>query len=624
MPCPRRRGRALFSLRLPLLLLILAVPACTRDNYRDWADLQVYSILADQTIETIEYQPDYRVGDGGEMPARAEIKRMYQRTPATPASPPSVSPIEIRKIEYDFGPLGPDSRLKDARPPEEEVSAVEISQTKLKAQRRLGPPAPGDMPLRLDLFGSIEYAVQHSRAYQDQLDTLYLSALDLTLQRHLFDPIPSANVQARYNGNGSSGPLGYQAAMRVVDTVGVSQRLPWGGQLTAQGVHNLVETLSGQAAEGSSAQLVLRGSMPLLKGFGMVNLEPLIQSERSLIYQIRNFEDYRRQFVVNIASSFFRLQSLAQAVANRRLNLRNLDNLTQRTQALYDAGRISFLDVQRSMQSLIQAQSSLLNSEEAYIAALDNFKIVLGMPVDEQFDVAEVALEVNVPHMEEAEAIRLAETYRLDLQTARDRLDDARRTAENAANGLLPNLTIDGSTSVGNSGNLEDIQLDHRTASYQLGMTLDAPLDQVADRNSYRRALITVDSRIRSMMQLHDQIVADVRQALRGIRLAEENYQIQLRGIDLAEKRLEFSTERLRQGKSDSREVVDSQTSLLDAQDQAAVAYNNVQSRVLDFLRFTGTLRVDPEAGSIGRAMDRAKPSTRPAIASATENNREG
>jgi len=74
----------------------------------------------------------------------------------------------------------------------------------------------------------------------------------------------------------------------------------------------------------------------------------------------------------------------------------------------------------------------------------------------------------------------------------------------------------------------------------------------------------------------------------------------------LAQRRLEYSYELLKLGAVDSRDVVESQQSLLSAQDSYERALSSLQIAVLRYLRSTGTLRVDPTAGSLGVAMDRA------------------
>jgi outer membrane protein TolC len=604
-PCHRSWARPL-ALCLITTLAAGLLAGCAPDDYRNWADLQVDKLLADREKQTIDYLPDSArpVGE----PTTRPMKPAYERIPFTRIAPPGDSPMERRVVRPTFSPLGPDARLQTAPPVESDRSGMEILQQRLKTEARLGPPDPGEQAMSLDLFGSIAYAVRHSRAYQDTMDNLYLAALDVTLQRHLFEPSPFASSRLEYDGQGNPDPkVGYQSAMRVINTTGVNQKLPYGGTVTASVVHNFVETLTGSAVDGNSAQIALSGSVPLLRGFGMVNLEPLIQSERTLIYQVRTFDDYRRGFVVGVAQQYFQLVSAQQSVLNRRLNLLNLDELTERTRALYDNGRISFLEVQRALQSRLSAESSLINAEESYAAALDTFKILLGMPPTQALDVVPVVLDTQSPQMDTNEAIRLAEQYRLDLQTAMDKVEDARRAVKNAENGLLPDLNANANITAGDPVNYPTIGIDHRTTDYSTGVTLNLPLDKLAERNTYRKALIGVNQANRAVVSLHDTIVSNVRDSLRQIRAAEINLKIQQRGIDLAEKRLEYSNELLKQGKITARDIVEAQQSLLDAQDAYESARSSLETLMLSFMQTTGTLRVDPEAGAIGRAMDRKR-----------------
>ena len=92
---------------------------------------------------------------------------------------------------------------------------------------------------------------------------------------------------------------------------------------------------------------------------------------------------------------------------------------------------------------------------------------------------------------------------------------------------------------------------------------------------------------------------------MRLIRSAQISLEIQRKGIELAKFRLDNAYELLRLGRKDNREVVDAQNALLRAQDAFEDARTTLQIQVLRFLRDTGTLRVDPDAGAIGAALDR-------------------
>ena len=88
--------------------------------------------------------------------------------------------------------------------------------------------------------------------------------------------------------------------------------------------------------------------------------------------------------------------------------------------------------------------------------------------------------------------------------------------------------------------------------------------------------------------------------------ISEEAPLDQRRAIDLAQRKLDYSSELLTQGQATARDVVDSQSDLLNARDRYDAARANLQVQVLTLLRDIGTLRLSPDAGSLGRATDLA------------------
>ena len=134
----------------------------------------------------------------------------------------------------------------------------------------------------------------------------------------------------------------------------------------------------------------------------MVNLEPLIASERDLVYQVREFEEFRRSFVVNIASSYFCL--LAHAAGRHQPSAERAppSSCSPSAPARFDAagqlGRQGFLEVQRSLQSWLQAEATLIDAEENLPQLARRVQVTLGMPVDEPLDiVADCAWMSRVP-----------------------------------------------------------------------------------------------------------------------------------------------------------------------------------------------------------------------------------
>ncbi len=602
---PRLMGGHAWAIRIAVASAMPLLAGCSNEWYRQSADRQVESILKERKQETVGYTP---VSDPSSAPApKAAPQKAYAKLPVTPIPPEQPSPIEPRRGELPFGPLSPEMTFPAG------VSAPAVGQDvydPTTSQRRnpprrwvLGPPSPDDASVRLDLFKSLEYAVQHSRVYQSQMEELYLTTLDVTLQRHLFEPRFFANTSLTYRGGQQD--VDYRSALVAAGNAGVRQKLPYGGEIVASGLVQFIDALNDSTENGESAQVALSATIPLLRGAGMVNLESLINSERQLVYQVRRFEEYRRGFAVDVATSYFRILTSQQAVLNRRKNYRNLTDLLERTKALYAAGKINFLEVQRSSQAVYSAENTLIDAEASLENTVDDFKLQIGMDVETDLLVLPVAIDVTVPDVENRDVVKVAHRYRLDVQTAKDSIDDANRRVQVAANGLEPDLDIVANTAVGNRVDTPASRLDGRTNVYSAGVQLDLPVDRLAERNSYRTSLIGLDRAKRNLQELLESVAADVRTRIRAIRSAQASLSIQQRSIELATRRLDYANELLQQGKVNSRDVVEAQQALLGAQDAYESARSNLQIEILRFLRDTGTLRVDPRAGSLGRAMDR-------------------
>ena len=595
--------RAIDVKQLTLILTGIALLAgCSADSYRYAADRQVQTLMRDREHRALAYQPQVEAATTVDPNPTAKA---YEEIPPTKLAPPTTSPIEpAPELPLVYEPLGPKQLLPSGLEPPPEDAEADLLLEMGRITLQLGPPVPGLAPARLDLFTSIAYAVEHSREYRSQMEDLYLSALDVTLQRHLFEPRPFASVGARVNGGQEN--VNYRSALTITNSIGVRQQLPYGGEVTARALVNFVNAINSNANDGESAAIVLTASVPLLRGAGLVNLEPLINSERALVYGVRDFEDFRRTFAVDVASQYFQLLADQQSITDRRQNLESGRALTQRSRDMYIAGRLNYLEVQRALQEQLTAQNDLVDAEAAYQRSLDNFKLLLGMPVEQPLNVVSYELDVNIPAYSADEAVQLAHEYRLNLQTAEDQIDDARRGVNVAKNGLLPDLNLLAEGDFGNLDNTAASRLNNDASSYSAGVNLDLPIDRVAERNTYRRSLILLERAQRTYGRLKDQVAIQARDALRSIESAQATLRIQQRNIDLARLRLDNANELLRSGRrTETRDVVEAQNALLRAQDQYEQARANLQIQVLRFLRDTGTLRVDPDAGTLGRALDR-------------------
>jgi outer membrane protein TolC len=419
----------------------------------------------------------------------------------------------------------------------------------------------------ISLFDALRISQQSANEYLTAEETYILAAIRLLIERHLWGPRFFNDTTATMSGAGTDG--NFVHAARIINDLRVQKKLPYGGQVEAAWVWQATDQLREQATSGyiQSSELTLAASIPLLRGAGTVAQESLIQSERNLIYAARNFESARRDLFVQIASDYFDLLEQRAQIQNTKAQIENLKRIERGQIALFNAGRVAEFRKNTAANDVLQATESLASQTEAYLLALDRFKIRLGLNPAERIDLDDALPIFNDPGTTLAGATELALEYRLDLQNRRDQVDDARRAVKNAQNDLLPDLNT--TARVGfptdTSENVGNLAFDPGDINYQAAVTLGLPLDRKIEQYQLRQATINLDQRERDYAQFRDQVAVGVRQALRNIDLAR----FQLR---LAEERVKINERRVKEVELKSAEV--------DAQTQVDAANSLQESRV--------------------------------------------
>jgi len=534
------------------------------------------------------------------------------------ASQPAATTQPTANLAGDFGSAAtrPTNIFGAVTPP---VMSAETRPAAAPAAVAIGPlttaPAatqPDGEPAQiLSLADSLRYAFGHARELQNAKEDLYLAALALSLERHLWTPQLVGEISSQYANYGEI--RDFDHAMDMVSSVAVQQKLPYGGEVTARVLGTLMRDLTRHLTTGETGSMVLEARIPLLRGAGPAAFESRFQAERDLIYAVRAFERFRRTLAVDIAGEYFNLQQLRQAIVNEEESIKSFTSEAERARALWQTGRILQLEVQRADQDRLVAISRKIDAVEAYQSALADFKIRIGMPMEQRIDVlplsdpsagenegtletASLEEALKMPAVSDEEAVRVGLKYRLDLLNDLDRIDDTRRGVDIAENSLLPDLTAHGTVTINTDPTefgMYNWKTDRTTTRGQL--TLELPLDRYKERNDLRTALITKRKAERTYQRSRDLVELQIRRAIRRVKQQQEALQIQMINRDVALQRREGARIRFNQGKVSNREVVDAENFLLDARNSLARAQSQVWLAILQFRRDTETLRIDDQ-----------------------------
>lgn len=516
-----------------------------------------------------------------------------------PSSVPTVSKSEAQYQGQNFTPDYPGlNQPPTANPKPEDLryqsrprAVLDVDKVIADVTKLYTPPANAE---HLNLAKSVQYAIKKSLEYRVAEETYLLLALDLLIQQHIWSPRIFDKVSPQFQSVSLNGTQ--STALQLVNQLGVSQKLPYGGQVSADILAQASNQLSSavQTGQASSLDIALSLDIPLLRGAGLVAQEDLIQSKRNLVYGARAFEEFRRRFYVAIFSDFHELVVQQQVIANTRNQVSGLRSIVEREDALVTSGRQVAFQADLAKQRALFVIDRLSSLEETYKLTVDRFKLRIGYQTDAPVVIDTEMLDLDPPVIDNERSIANAFEWRLDLQNTRDLVADARRQVDNARNSVLVGADIFATASLlKNPDFFNGIQLDDSFGNYTVGIEIDIPLDRTIEEVNVRKAQVILEQNDRRFVFAKNSAAVEVRQAIRRIDRALYTLSLQDKNIDIARNRqasIDAAPDR-----ADPRDRTDAVDALNTAENEKARALREVQIAILEYLRQTGQLRVSDD-----------------------------
>ena len=294
---------------------VLATGGCSRRHYRLQADSDAYRVITERNgdprwqSEKIGIEPDrrsrfYDVYDPDRPPMPSD----------DPASHEYMHLVNGKRGWEHWHDFGDRNELENPTWRESLSEYVEVGD---------------DGAVKLDVDSSIRLAYLHSRIHQRQLETLYLSALDVSAERFRLDTQFFGGYDARYAHNGSTIPpaLTFSPLLRrfviapAISAPGIeNNRLSLGrpfaadpalqmrrqfataGELLVGFANSFVFEFTGGDTNLTASLANFAFIQPLLRGAGRdVALEQLTFQERKLLSNLRAYGQFRQGFYTQIA-----------------------------------------------------------------------------------------------------------------------------------------------------------------------------------------------------------------------------------------------------------------------------------------------------------------------------------
>ena len=412
---------------LAMAMVSLLLAGCSQTHYRKQADQEAYDAIAERNQDprwatadvSIEADPrsrfyDDQDPDNSPMPIDDPVSAQYMRQ------------VDGRTGWKGWGEKGVRNDLENPLWRQQLASYETVN---------------ADGELELSMESSLRLAYLHSPLHQRNLETLYLSSLDVTSQRFRLDTQYFGGSGTNYVHRGDISPVAISYSPPLGDYVVAGpfetpqanrfslptdlqarRRLATAGEVLVGFANSFTWDFTGADVGIGSSLANFSFVQPLLRGAGKkVALEQLTRAERRLLSNLRAYAQFRQGFFTQVvigdlgvsgpqrSGASTQLQSFSgfggvggylgllqqsQQIRNTRDNLRLQLRTQDRLKALYDNELIDIVQVDQFEQSIETTRASLLDQTTSLELAVDNYKTqVMGLPSDLEVVLDETLLK---------------------------------------------------------------------------------------------------------------------------------------------------------------------------------------------------------------------------------------
>lgn len=462
-------------------------------------------------------------------------------------------------------------------------------------------PVGGEGPAtQITLAEAMDIAFRNSRDFQTQKELLFSQGLAVANTRRAWN-----FTQYGGNANGSiSRTVGGYAdpSSNLNGSVGPTllENFFDGGQLILGSGLNYASSMTGVSNTAFGSLLSANFTQPLLQGaWRGLAYEPQYRAERDLLVAAYAYQRYTQTISVIVATSFYNVLQQRDQLENERANIKQLKWVLALTSSLVEGGERPPLERDQAEQNYLNAQVTYQSLLQTYSDQLDNFKLLLGLPITVRMELDPLEMKklnaegLRPLTLDVKAAIRLAKSSRPDVLTSRAALRDADRNVEIAADKFNPQLDVILSANATGQPPRKAGVINFSDATRSAELTFNYSLDQTNNRDAYRNAIIAHEKARRDLDAFMDVVTLQVRTSYRSLEQSRRTYEIQLKNVQIARRLQRLTTLQHQNGEVAARDVLDAEEALRNAQDGLTSALIGYTSTRLNFLATLGLIDVD-------------------------------
>lgn len=247
-----------------------------------------------------------------------------------------------------------------------------------------------------------------------------------------------------------------------------------------------------------------------------------------------------------------------------------------------DAGLSAMEELYQADLTHTNSQANVANKQMSYDNAIDNFKIALGLPLDEEIQVI-ANVEKNLIDPNLMEAINYGLQHRMELRQRDISLQNAFNSLVRTGARNEFKASVDLSYGlIGNNSDLSGV-FDDPIQSQSLSVTMNIPLFDWGEKRHLMDAdRAGIESQRLSLSELRKQIEYEIKQSYRHLTNQRLQIEIAEKNVENARRTYDINLERYRNGDLSSKDIAFYQNQLSQQQLNEVVALIGYRTAILD------------------------------------------
>lgn len=300
-----------------------------------------------------------------------------------------------------------------------------------------------------------------------------------------------------------------------------------------------------------------------------------------------NFSKAERDIIYNVTAGFYNFYEAKKRLEIAREKVEQTKASYETAQNKFKAGLIAEVEAMQLEVDYASAQNELLSAETRLQESRNNFKLILGLPLEEDLDVV-ATIEYNPIFVDPEMAIEYALANRPELKNAKsDIYLNQLEVDETKSDGRISAML---NARYGLNKNEDDFDMlfEDMAENRSVTLTLSVPVWDWG-QNSRRVEAAEADLKLAELYfeNQEDVIKKEILALLNQVEAAKKRVEVLSKSVELAEKSYNISVERFNSGTITSFDLTQMQIRLTDARINSLTALIDYKLALADLARKT-------------------------------------